>query len=75
MHCSVSSKDVIRVLIKKGWKEVNRVGSHIQFKHDEIVGRVTVPHPNKDLKKNTFGSILKQMNMTESDFLSYLKNR
>ena len=74
MGCSISSKDAIRVLTKKGWHEARQVGSHIQFKHDAIVGRVTVPHPNKDLNKNTFNSILKQMKISESDFLHCLKN-
>ncbi|MDO9795041.1 type II toxin-antitoxin system HicA family toxin, partial [Glaesserella parasuis] len=35
-------------------------GSHHQFKHPTKQGRVTVPHPKKDLKKGTELSILKQ---------------
>ncbi|MCP4110284.1 MAG: addiction module toxin, HicA family [Desulfobacteraceae bacterium] len=33
-------------------------GSHIQFKHPEKSGRVTVPHPKKDF--STLKSIEKQ---------------
>nr|WP_307870217.1 type II toxin-antitoxin system HicA family toxin [Aggregatibacter actinomycetemcomitans] len=35
-------------------------GSHQQFKHDTKAGRVTVPHPRKDLQIKTVNSILKQ---------------
>jgi predicted RNA binding protein YcfA (HicA-like mRNA interferase family) len=35
-------------------------GSHHHFKHDRIPGRVTVPHPKKDLPIGTVNAILKQ---------------
>ncbi|MDF3054764.1 MAG: hypothetical protein K0Q74_671 [Gammaproteobacteria bacterium] len=34
--------------------------SHCQFKHPTKKGKVTVPHPKKDLPLKTFQSILKQ---------------
>lgn len=43
-----------------GWFEVGQTGSHVHFKHPVKPGRVTVPHPVKDLKKGTLHSILKQ---------------
>ena len=46
---SVASREVIRDLERHGWTEVNRVGSHVQFKHPEKAGRVTVPHPNRTM--------------------------
>jgi predicted RNA binding protein YcfA (HicA-like mRNA interferase family) len=53
-----------RVLIKKikedGWFLVNDVGSHQQFKHPTKKGKVTIPHPKKDLPIGTVRSILKQ---------------
>jgi predicted RNA binding protein YcfA (HicA-like mRNA interferase family) len=53
-----------RVLIKKikedGWFLVNTVGSHQQFKHPTKKGKVTIPHPKKDLPIGTVRSILKQ---------------
>lgn len=53
-----------RVLIKKikedGWVLVNVVGSHQQFKHPTKKGKVTIPHPKKDLPIGTVRSILKQ---------------
>lgn len=56
----MKSRDVIRKLKRNGWFEVARKGSHVQFKHSTRKGRVTVPHPNKDLKKGTLRSIEKQ---------------
>ncbi|MES2187251.1 MAG: type II toxin-antitoxin system HicA family toxin, partial [Pseudomonadota bacterium] len=43
-----------------GWKMVATVGSHHQFKHADKPGRVTVPHPKKDLPIGTVKSILRQ---------------
>jgi predicted RNA binding protein YcfA (HicA-like mRNA interferase family) len=47
------SRDVIRELQKDGWYEVNQVGSHKQFKHSTKKGRLTVPHPNRDIPIGT----------------------
>jgi predicted RNA binding protein YcfA (HicA-like mRNA interferase family) len=54
------SSDVITALRKDGWFEVARKGSHIQFKHAEKPGRVTVPHPKRDIPIGTLKSIEKQ---------------
>jgi predicted RNA binding protein YcfA (HicA-like mRNA interferase family) len=54
------SRDVIKQLQKDGWYEVNQVGSHKQFKHATKKGRVTVPHPNRDIPIDTLKSIEKQ---------------
>lgn len=55
-----SSKSVIRKIQADGWKEVAQTGSHKQFKHPTKPGRVTVPHPYKDLPIGTLRSIEKQ---------------
>ncbi|MFY9284459.1 MAG: type II toxin-antitoxin system HicA family toxin [Miniphocaeibacter sp.] len=57
---SNESKRVIKMLMDDGWELVNVVGSHHQFKHPFKTGKVTVPHPKKDLPKRTIKSILKQ---------------
>jgi predicted RNA binding protein YcfA (HicA-like mRNA interferase family) len=54
------SRDVIKLLKADGWYEVNRVGSHKQFRHPTKKGRVTVPHPNWDIPIGTLKSIGKQ---------------
>jgi len=48
------------MLISDGWYEVARKGSHVQLKHPVRKGRVTVPHPRKDLPVGTVRSIERQ---------------
>lgn len=55
-----SSEQIIKMLKADGWYLVGTTGSHHQFKHPTKKGRVTVPHPKKDLQKGTENSILKQ---------------
>ena len=57
---SYSSREIIKILEAEGWYEVNCVGYHHQYKHPIKKGRVTVPHPNKDLPKRTVKSIFTQ---------------
>jgi predicted RNA binding protein YcfA (HicA-like mRNA interferase family) len=56
----VNSRDVLKALLQDGWLEVNQVGSHRQFKHPVKRGRVTVPHPKRDIPVGTLKSIEKQ---------------
>lgn len=56
----MNSRDVIKALEKDGWYEVNQTGSHKQFKHATKKGRVTVPHPKRDIPIGTLKSIEKQ---------------
>jgi predicted RNA binding protein YcfA (HicA-like mRNA interferase family) len=56
----MDSRDVIKELEKDGWYEVNQVGSHKQFKHAVKKGRVTVPHPKRDIPIGTLKSIEKR---------------
>ncbi len=56
----MNSKDVISALMAAGWRQVAQKGSHVQFKHETIPGRVTVPHPKKEFPIGTLLSIEKQ---------------
>lgn len=56
----MNSAKIIKQIEDDGWYLVNVVGSHHQFKHPIKKGRVTVPHPKKDLNIKTVKSILKQ---------------
>jgi predicted RNA binding protein YcfA (HicA-like mRNA interferase family) len=56
----MKSADIIKQLKADGWYLVHVVGSHHQFKHPTKPGKVTVPHPKKDLLLPTVRSILKQ---------------
>jgi predicted RNA binding protein YcfA (HicA-like mRNA interferase family) len=56
----MTSREVISRLKKDGWTLVHTKGSHYQFKNPNRKGRVTVPHPKKDLPQGTLKSIAKQ---------------
>ncbi len=56
---SYSSTEVIRLMKEHGWYEVACVGDHHQFKHPTKAGRITIPHPKRDLPTGTVRSILK----------------
>jgi predicted RNA binding protein YcfA (HicA-like mRNA interferase family) len=53
-------RNVIKALTEAGWVKVGQEGSHVQFKHPMIPGRVTVPHPERDIPIGTLRSIEKQ---------------
>ena len=61
---SYSSREVIKILEADGWYEVSCVGDHHQFKHPTKPGKVTVPHPVKDIPVGTLKSISKQAGVT-----------
>ena len=61
----MSSREVIALLRRDGWVLVRTRGSHHQFKHQTKPGRVTVPHPRKDLPTGTVKSIFKQMGLEQ----------
>ena len=56
----MNSRQIIKELQRDGWYEVAHVGSHKQFKHPTKRGRVTVPHPKRDIPIGTLRSIEKQ---------------
>ena len=56
----MKSREVIAVLNADGWVQVAQKGSHVQFKHPVKPGRVTVPHPERDIPVGTLRSIEKQ---------------
>jgi predicted RNA binding protein YcfA (HicA-like mRNA interferase family) len=56
----MNSREIIRRLEAAGWYHVKTTGDHWQFKNNQIPGRVTVPHPKRDLPIGTLHSIEKQ---------------
>jgi len=56
----MDSRDIIRRLSADGWVKVGQRGSHVQYRHPTKKGRVTVPHPKRDLAIGTVGSIERQ---------------
>lgn len=56
----MDSRAIIAALTADGWSEVSRKGSHAQFTHASKPGRVTVPHPKRDIPLGTLRSIERQ---------------
>ncbi|GBC64036.1 type II toxin-antitoxin system HicA family toxin [Desulfonema ishimotonii] len=59
----MTSKKIIRNLEADGWYLVKTRGSHAQYKHPEKKGRVTVPHPKKEIPLGTLKRIEKQADL------------
>lgn len=57
---TMSSADIISKLKADGWLLAHTKGSHHQYKHPTKIGRVTVPHPRKDIPLATLRSIFRQ---------------
>ena len=56
----ISSREILAALAADGWQKVGQKGSHVQLKHPVKPGRVTVPHPRKDVQLITVRSIERQ---------------
>jgi predicted RNA binding protein YcfA (HicA-like mRNA interferase family) len=70
---AIRPKQLIRMLERAGFI-VNRVtGSHYILKHPAKPNlRVTVPYHNRDLKRGTLQSIVKQAGLTNDEFWKLL---
>lgn len=56
----MNSKELIKIIESDGWIFKNSKGSHQHFVHSTKKGKVTVPHPKKNIPLGTANSILKQ---------------
>lgn len=56
----MNSRDIIRRLKSDGWILHHAKGDHHQFKHPAKKGKVTIPHPKKDLAIGTLRNIYRQ---------------
>ncbi len=62
----VSGKEVLRILLKRGYSIKNQKGSHIHLQHPERPP-VTVPN-HKVIVPKTLNSIIEATGLTEEDF-------
>jgi len=62
-----NSHEVLKIVKKDGWIIKHQVGSHIQLVHPVKKGKVTIPHPKKDLAPGTVKSIFKQAGLSGED--------
>ena len=56
-------KEAVKLLKSHGFLELRQVGSHLHLYHPQHKLRATIPMHNKDLKKKTLASILRQANI------------
>ena len=57
---AMNSREIIKKLKNDGWVLHHVRGDHHQFKHPVKSGKVTVPHPSKDIAIGTLKSIYHQ---------------
>ena len=57
---NMNSREIIKKLRDDGWQLHHTKGDHHQFKHPEKQGKVTVPHPQKDIAIDTLRNIFRQ---------------
>jgi predicted RNA binding protein YcfA (HicA-like mRNA interferase family) len=63
----MKSRGIIDKLKADGWVLVHVRGSHHHFKHPTKPGRVTVPHPKRDLPIGTLRNIYRQAGWSWSE--------
>ncbi|MGN0711166.1 MAG: type II toxin-antitoxin system HicA family toxin [Anaerovoracaceae bacterium] len=56
----VKPREMEKIILAAGWKFKSQVGSHKQYTHPELPGKVTIPFHCKDISKGTENCILKQ---------------
>jgi predicted RNA binding protein YcfA (HicA-like mRNA interferase family) len=70
---ALTSRKTIRALERGGFFVHHTTGSHYALRHLQRPAlRVVVPYHNKDLKRSTLQSILKQAGLTTEEFLDLL---
>ena len=71
---NLKPREVVRALVKAGFYIHEQQGSHVQLKHPDKPGRVTVPyHQGFDLPKQIIRSILRQAGLTNDEFADLLE--
>jgi predicted RNA binding protein YcfA (HicA-like mRNA interferase family) len=69
----ITPKKLIRALEKAGFILNHQTGSHRYYTHPERPKKIiTIPYHNKDLKKGTLKSILKQADMDVETLIELL---
>jgi predicted RNA binding protein YcfA (HicA-like mRNA interferase family) len=70
---ALKPKEVLAALPRAGFFIHHTAGSHYVLKHpDRPALRVTVPYHNKDLKRGTLRSIIRQSGLTQEEFVKLL---
>lgn len=56
----MTAREILKILHKDGWYEVNQEGSHLQLKHPTKSGKVTIPRHSGDIAPGTLKRIYEQ---------------
>jgi len=68
--------EIIRALERAGFYVHETHGSHVQMKHPDKPGRITIPHHTRfDVPKHIARSIVRQAGLTNAGFLELLKRQ
>ena len=71
----LKTREVIRALEFLGFERVRRKGSHALFHHEDC-RRAPLPiHPRKDISPYFLADVLKQLKISEEDFLQVLNRK
>jgi predicted RNA binding protein YcfA (HicA-like mRNA interferase family) len=72
---AIKSRELIRGLERLGFSFVRQRGSHAMYHHEDC-RRAPVPvHPAKTLSPYFVSDVLKQLKISEDDFLGALKDK
>jgi predicted RNA binding protein YcfA (HicA-like mRNA interferase family) len=66
---SLKPKDIIRILLSKGFELRRTTGSHQTYVHPESGLRTVVPYHNKDLSKGLMLDIAKQAGISKEELI------
>lgn len=70
----LKSKDLLKALLKAGFKIVRQSGSHIRLQHvRDSTRRTTIPYHNADIPRWLLGEILKQAKISIKELLKLLR--
>lgn len=63
-----SSKFIAKVLKRNGFLFISQKGSHMKFRKEGNITLTTIVPAGKEIPYGTFRSILRQANLSETDF-------
>ncbi len=69
----ITASELLRALRRDGWYPDRQKGGHIQMRHPEKAGRVTIPvHPGEIVKPKVLLTILVQASLSADELRSLL---
>jgi len=68
----VTAEQVRRALLRAGWYEVRRAGSHVQLRRDDRPEDVTLAMHRDDVPPGTLRSVMRQAGLTREQLREIL---